>query len=156
MATSSAVGGSAAGGSASALPAEAAGAGSMSPAQAGAYPEPKKRRAQKGSSTDHLPGKRTMKEYPVTEETFDTIGVLRTSAALGFSFGSLCLGFALSSWQAVSMADPTTVAPATIASWTAYGWSALIGAVIFYAGGIVYAFKGGSVVQKVKDGTSHD
>jgi len=95
-----------------------------------------------------------MKEYPVTEETMDTIATLKTASTVCFAIGSLAAGFALSCWQALSMGE-ATITPAIAASWSAYRWSASIAAAASYIGGVIFWLKGGSVIQSVKDSTSH-
>ena len=87
-------------------------------------------RTGQGSTTSHVPGKRVMKEYPITEETLDNIGTLRTSASACFAIGSLALGFALSNVQSIALA--TGVSPVIVATWTAYGWASAIVAVAAY------------------------
>lgn len=111
-------------------------------------------RKPSGSTTTHVPGIRTIKEYPVTEETLDTIATLRTSATVCFAVGSLTAGFALSCWQALSMGEGT-VAPAVAATWSAYRWSAVVVTLIAYVGGFIFWAKGGSVIQTIKDNTTH-
>ena len=108
-----------------------------------------------GSGTEHTPGRRTMKEYPITEETLDNIGTLRTSSSLCFAIGSLALGFTLSSAQSLSLAG-TGVSEAIAATWTAYTWAGGIVAFGAYIAGGVFFLKGGSVLRKVKDETRHD
>ena len=94
-----------------------------------------------------------MKEYPITEETLDIIGTLRTSAAACFAIGSLALGFTISNFQSIAFA--TGVKPEVAATWHAYGMIGIVVAVGSYIAGIIFFCKGRSVLKKIKEETTH-
>ena len=96
-----------------------------------------------------------MKEYPITEETFDMIGTLRNSASVFFSIGSLAFGIAISTLQALSFAD-SKVGIDVVAMWKACGWAASAVSVGAYIAGIIFYAKGSSVMARVKSETVHD
>jgi len=110
-------------------------------------------RTGQGSTTSHVPGKRVMKEYPITEETLDNIGTLRTSASACFAIGSLALGFAISNCQSIALA--TGVSPVIVATWTAYGQLSGIVAVATYIAGGIFFWKGHGVLKRIKQETTH-
>lgn len=96
-----------------------------------------------------------MKEYPITEETLDNIGVLQTSAASALAVGSLSLGFALSTWQALSLAGDTI--PSDIkATWIAYQTAGLILTIGAYFVGLCFYWKKSTVLRKIKHETTHE
>jgi hypothetical protein len=95
-----------------------------------------------------------VKEYPVTEQTLNSIGTLRISAAFWFAVGSLAFGFALSCWQSLSLASD--VDAATKATWVVYRNVGFAAAAISYLAGGFYFFKGKGVIDYVKENTTHD
>ena len=90
----------------------------------------------------------------MTEETLDTIATLKTSATACFAIGSLALGFALSCWQALSLGG-SSIPPDVAATWSAYRWSSTLITALSYIGGGLFWCKGGSVIQTIKDSTTH-
>jgi hypothetical protein len=109
----------------------------------------------RSTKTKHRPGVLQLKEYPITEDTLDNIGTLRVSAAFWFAVGSLALGFALSAWQSHALAG-NDVDAAAKATWAAYRTIGVVVAVVSYVAGGFYFWKGKSVIQFVKDNTTHD
>ena len=71
------------------------------------------------------------------------------------AIGSLGLGFVLSTWQALSLAGSDVPAD-TVAAWRAYLKASIFVTVVAYSAAIFYYFKGKSVLQYVKDNTTHD
>lgn len=108
----------------------------------------------RATKTRHRPGVLSLKEYPITEDTLNNIGTLRLSAAFWFSVGSLALGFALSSLQSLFFTG--NVSDTARAVWITITIITGIIALIAYAAGGFYFFRGQSVIQFVKDNTSHD
>jgi hypothetical protein len=113
------------------------------------------KRKIRSTKTHNLPGKRVVKEYPITEDVLNNIGTLRASAAFWAAVGSLALGFALSAWMSLSLAG-SGVDAATTAAWRAYRNLSGVFALFSYAAATFYFFKGKSVIQYVKDSTTHD
>lgn len=109
----------------------------------------------RSTKTHNRPGRRVVKEYPITEDVLNNIGTLRTSAAFWAAVGSLALGFALSAWMSLSLAG-SGVTDAVKATWTAYRNISFIFAVFSYGSAAAYFLKGKSVIRYVKDSTEHD
>ncbi len=138
-----------------AAPEGGSGAAAGSAIETGEGKSSKPNKRIRATKTQNRPGVLRVKEYPITEDTLDNIGTLRVSAAFWFAIGSLALGFALSAWQSLELADGS-VTDATKASWTAYRNMGAAAAVIAYVAGVFYFLKGKSVIQFVKDNTIHD
>ena len=117
-----------------------------------ATPRAKRIRASKAKPR---PGVYSVKEYPITEDTLDRIGTLRTSVAFWSAVGSLGLGFVLSTWQSLSLTGDGAKQEA-VAAWWAYVKAGGFITAVSYAAAIYYHCKGKSVLQFVKDNTTHD
>lgn len=109
----------------------------------------------RASKNKPRPGVYSVKEYPITEDTLDRIGTLRTSVAFWSAVGSLGLGFVLSTWQSLSLAGDGAKQEA-ISAWWAYVKAGAFITLVSYAAAIYYHCKGKSVLQFVKDNTTHD
>jgi hypothetical protein len=114
-----------------------------------------KPRRLRTSRNKNIPGVYSVKEYILTEDTLDNIGTLRSSAAFWSAIGSIGLGFVLSAVQSLSLAGETVDA-ATKASWTAYWQLGLFVTVVSYSAAVFYFCKGKSVLQHVKENTTHE
>ena len=116
---------------------------------------PKSPKTIRSTNTRHRPRVLSVKEYPLAEDRLDNIGTLRGSSAFWAAIGSLGLGFVLSTWQALSLAGSDVPAD-TVAAWRAYLKASIFVTVVAYSAAIFYYFKGKSVLQYVKDNTTHD
>jgi hypothetical protein len=117
--------------------------------------QPKISRGRKGSGNDPLPGRRAMKEYPITEETLDNIGVLKTAAAFCFSSSALLVGFAASDFQSLAMAGGT-VSDAVWSMWMTIAIITSFLAVGLGAAGILFHRKEGGTIARIKQETTHE
>lgn len=109
----------------------------------------------RSSKSKPKPGIYSVKEYILTEDTLENIGTLRTSVTFWSSVGSLALGFVLSTGQSLTLAaDEADVA--TNAAWCAFFTVGLFVMIASYSAAIWYFCKGKSVLQFVKDHTTHE
>jgi hypothetical protein len=145
-------------------PSAAAGGGGISPSIGGVAGKgtnaqqpnglAQRKRPSKGSSTNHIPGKREMKEYPITEETLDSIAVMKRSSAGCYSAASLFFGLAISSAQSLCFAGKD-VSAAMWGAWIAIG---IISAIAAFGGVLAARWFDGrekNALQKIKDETTH-
>jgi hypothetical protein len=78
-----------------------------------------------------LPGKRIMKEYPLTSRELWTLGGLQAGSAATLSFAGWLAGFWVNSQQAIDFADRHATPPEVLAQWQAYAdmaYGAAVGA----------------------------
>ena len=115
----------------------------------------KPRTKPKRTSLDRIPGRRPMKEYPLTEDDLDTIGLLQGSAAVAFGAAGTCLGLFLSIRMAIDFAGDG-VAPTKVAWWAGLGIGALVVAVALFAAGLMFRHQGKTRVNSIKEHTTHE
>ncbi len=61
------------------------------------------RKTSKRTSLDRVPGRRPMKEYPVTGEELFTLGIMQGGAAIMLAFSGACFGFYVSTKETIAL-----------------------------------------------------
>ncbi|HET6940573.1 MAG TPA: hypothetical protein VFH89_00275 [Sphingomicrobium sp.] len=126
----------------------------LQPAAIGEEKKPKPRSKPKRTSLDRIPGRRPMKEYPVTGEELLTLGIMQGGAALMLAFAGTCFGFFLSTQQTIDFAGKE-VSQATVGWWEGMGDAALALAIITCLLGIALGVLSGFKVSRIMKNTDH-
>lgn len=113
------------------------------------------RRKQKRTSLDRIPGRRPMKEYPLTEDDLDTIGLLQGSATIAFGAAGTCFGLFLSVRMAIDFAG-SGISQRTMGWWAGLAFGALAAAILLAAAGFFLRYKGRTRINRIKQDTIHD
>lgn len=116
--------------------------------------KPKPRSRPKRTSLDRIPGRRPMKEYPVTGEELLTLGIMQGGAALMLAFAGTCFGFYLSTRQTIDFAG-TEVSQATVGWWSGMGDAAYWLAVVTVGLGLALGALSGFKVRRIMKNTDH-
>jgi hypothetical protein len=107
-----------------------------------------------GSFVDHIPGRRAVKEYAVSEETLDYIGGLNSSSSLFLSLGSAFIGIA-GSFCITFLTAPTDMASTVQVVLETVMYMSLVLSILFYVLSGSYIFKQKGVIRKIKSDTIH-
>jgi hypothetical protein len=118
----------------------------------GGRPEPRPRR--KPSGLRRIPGKRPMKEYPLTKGDMRDLAKTGAAATACFAVASGFFGFMVNLAKDLSLAQ--AVPEKVVAFWNAIWWSALVGAVIFAAFGAAALIDGRLRLREIERETEHD
>lgn len=122
---------------------------------AGGGRDKKPPRKPKRTSLDRIPGRRPMREYPLTEDDLDTIGLLQGAAAISFGASGTCFGLFLSVRMAVDFAG-NGVSATKISWWAGLSAGALIVAAALFVAGWLLRGQGKTRINRIKQETVHD
>ena len=112
------------------------------------------RKPPKRTSLDRVPGRRPMKEYPVTGEELLTLGIMQGGSAIMLAFAGACFGFHLSTEQTIDFAGKD-VSQATVGWWAGMGDAAFYLAIVVALLGITLAVLSGFKVSRIMKATDH-
>ena len=124
-------------------PAEAAGSGSGGSGG----------RKHRQTGFDRLPGRRPLKEYPITEGELTALATIGAVATLCFSVASALFGFAVTVTKDIAFAS--TLPDSILTFWGTLRIGAFIGTGIFVLFGIVFIVVGKSKISAIKRETTH-
>lgn len=120
----------------------------------GGEDHPPKRRRTSRTSLDRVPGRRAMKEYPVTGEELLTLGILQGGTAVFLAFAGACFGFYLSVRQTIDFAGKD-VPQATVGWWSGIGDGAFYLSIVTVILGFALAGLSGFKVYQIMRKTDH-
>lgn len=129
----------------------AGGTGTNAPSTSAASRRP---RRPAGTGFVRSPGRRVMKEYPLTEGEMRELGAVGVITTLLFSLGTGCWGFVLN--VSMNVAFSSGIPKDVLIFWSTLRCVAIISAIILYICGIIGFIYGGYRVTKIKRGTEHD
>jgi hypothetical protein len=121
-------------------------------------PAPKLSKSRRGppggaSYFDRKPGVRELREYPITAEELESLGLLHAGSTAAFTFAGACFGFWLNGVQTAALS--VGVKLEELAYWNALHTVALGLSIISVAIGLVLYLKRGSQLSKIKKSTTH-
>lgn len=111
-------------------------------------------RRPSGTGFVRKPGRRPMKEYPLTEGEMRELGAVGALTTLFFAIGTGCLGFVLNVSQ--NFAFSPGIPKEVFIFWDTLRIEGIIAAIVLYllgVGGLIYS---GLRVRKIKGETEHD
>jgi len=109
---------------------------------------------RKKQGMHRIPGRRPMKEYPLTAGELWTLGGLQAGAALAFGLAGGCFGFWLNLQEAIAFSDH--VEPHVLGYWNGLGTAAICGTVLLGLTGVVLLALSGVTAYNIIKGTLHD
>lgn len=114
---------------------------------------PAKRQSPRHSGFDKRPGRRPMKEYPLTEGELNELAGIGMLATVCFSLAAALFGFAVDVSKDIAF---STALPATVATfWGALRGGAMVLAVILALVGGAFVLRGRSRLNAIKRETDH-
>jgi hypothetical protein len=112
---------------------------------------PSRRRGPTGLR--RIPGRRPMKEYPLTKGDMRDLAKTGIAATVCFSFSTGLFGFMINLAKDLSLAQG---APEKVVGfWNAIWWSALVGSLIFAVLGIAAILDGRWRLKEIEEETQH-
>jgi hypothetical protein len=120
---------------------------------AGTTPRRSRTGASGGSGFDRMPGRRPMKEYPLTKGELYGLGTLGGAATLCFSLGSAAFGYAAAITK--DMAFASNVPEKIIVYYSTMRDFAFYGSFGLFAVGLVLIVAGGIRVRQIIAETDH-
>lgn len=130
-----------------------ASAGSAGASTGSVNPRPPSRRRSPGTGFDRQPGRRPMKEYPLTREELISLGGVGVLATTCFSVGGGFVTRSLDITKDLELAQG--VPPPIVARWQARADDSLTFGIIFIVIGVVSLLYGGWRVTDIIRSTEH-
>jgi hypothetical protein len=112
------------------------------------------RRRTKRTSLDRVPGRRPIKEYPLTKNELWTLGGLQAGSGIAFSLAGICFGQWSSVKEQIAFANGSR--PQVVGYWNGVGDMAWYGMIALLIIGVMLLIISGFNVVKIIKGTAHD
>lgn len=116
---------------------------------------PKGPKPPSGSFVDHIPGRRSVKEYAVSEETLDMMGSVSTGSSIFLTFASASAGYAGSVYLSLSTA-PSNISDIEHVKLDLMMKGACGVAVFCFFCAAIFIFKQKGIIKRIKHETIHD
>lgn len=108
-----------------------------------------------GSYVNHIPGRRSVKEYAVSEETLDSMGTASTSSSIYLTIASVAAGYAGSIYLSIFTATSLLPESNAIRLELMMNFSIIISVIFFFLAAISI-FKQKGIIKRIKRETIHD
>jgi hypothetical protein len=114
----------------------------------------RKRASTAGSKIVRKPGKREMKEYPLSEDELNGLTAIGLLATFLFTASGFALGLCIDIWKDMSLASDIPAKQQGI--WTTMWWVTAVVFLLTLVGGVLAMVWGKSRLNDIKASTQHD